>query len=614
MALSTDIELVSPLPNSLQEHPQQTRFEVGDLLISYLEQLGVDYVFGVPGGAIEPLYNALARSDRHGGPRAIVSRHETGAAFMADGYFRQTGKLAVCCATTGPGSTNLITGVASAYENQTPMLVITAQTALANFGRGALQESSCTGVNTVGMFQYCTHYNTLVSHMDQFERKLIAAIMSALQSPSGPAHLSIPLDIMRSGAPVEFPSYDLSKLLHRPSLLDDDAVVELCHSVRRARNAVFVIGEGCDEAISTILEVAKLIDAPIVTIPHGKGLVSPYHPLFRGVIGFAGHSSAREALLAADVDMVLAVGTGLGELASNGWDSNMLLNNRLVHIDPLETHLARSPMAKLHVRGRIITIFQHLLDFLKRKPPINAKLDLAERRRSQSPVRTAPAVQERKLHCRLNEEDKYNDDSTPIKPQRLMHDLTRLFPPNTRYLADNGNSMAWAIHYLHPFDRRVNGQRSAQGGLYRNCLEFASMGWAIGSSVGAALGYRSGPVVCITGDGSLLMSGQELTVAAQESLTVIFVVLNDSALGMVKHGQRLAGAEPIGFELPEIDFAAYARAMGSDGYIIRSPQDLAGLDIDAICRRQGPTLLDVRIDPDEMAPMGVRVKTLGNKV
>ena len=109
--------------------------EYGDLIIAYLEQLGVEYVFGIPGGAIEPFYNALARSERRGGPRAIVARHETGAAFMADGYARNTGKLGVCCATTGPGATNLITGVASAYENHIPMLVITAQTALSTLVR-----------------------------------------------------------------------------------------------------------------------------------------------------------------------------------------------------------------------------------------------------------------------------------------------------------------------------------------------------------------------------------------------------------------------------------------------------------------------------------------------
>lgn len=139
------------------------------------------------------------------------------------------------------------------------------------------------------------------------------------------------------------------------------------------------------------------------------------------------------------------------------------------------------------------------------------------------------------------------------------------------------------------------------------------MGWAIGAAVGTALGRPGIPVVCITGDGSLLMSGQEMTVAIQEQLPVVFVVLNDSALGMVKHGQRLAGAEAIGFELPEIDYRAYAEVLGAAGHVIRSPRDLRNLDIDALCERAGPTLLDVRIDAQEVPPMGERIKALGGK-
>src|SRR5665647_1544360 len=157
-----------------QSHPHP--LEATDLLVAYLEQIGVEFVFGVPGGAIEPLYNALARSARHGGPRSVVARHETGAAFMADGYARESGKIGVCCATSGPGSTNLITGVACAYENEIPMLVITAQPSLHLLGRGAMQESAgIGGIDTVAMFRTCTRYSALISHPDQLERQLTNA-------------------------------------------------------------------------------------------------------------------------------------------------------------------------------------------------------------------------------------------------------------------------------------------------------------------------------------------------------------------------------------------------------------------------------------------------------
>lgn len=584
-------------------HSAETEAELGDLLVSYLEQLGVEYVFGIPGGAIEPLYNALARSERRGGPRAIVSRHETGAAFMAEGYAIKTGKLGVCCATTGPGATNLITGVASAYENNVPMLVITAQTALSDFGRGAVQESSCTGINTVGLFEYCTRYNTLVSHPKQLEHKLSSAVMTAVHSPTGPVHLSIPMDVMKSPVLSSEPGFDLNRLLGKPSLLDDVAVEQLYSELLKAKNPIFVVGDEASEAIGSILSLVVKMQAKIIVTPHGKGLVSPYHPLFRGVIGFAGHESARATLSDPRVDLVIAVGTSFGEAASDGWNSDYFLTKKVVHVEATGEHLLRTPMAKLHVRGRLSTIFEQLNE------------NLGEMQREEDKVVSMPvAVGSSKLKSRryfsLDDPVAYHSDQTPIKPQRLMCLLPELFPPNTCYLADSGSSFAWAAHYLHPYDRRIEGKRDAHGGVYRSALEFGSMGWAIGSSIGVALADRNSPVVCITGDGSMLMAGQEITVAIQEKLPIVFVILNDSCYGMVRHGQSLTGAEPIGCELPEINFAAFARSMGVNSYIINSPQDLMGLDINQICKREGPTLLDVRIDRNEVPPMGARIKSL----
>jgi len=572
--------------------------EYGDLILAYLEQLGVEYVFGIPGGAIEPFYNALARSERRGGPRAIVARHETGAAFMADGYARNTGKLGVCCATTGPGATNLITGVASAYENHIPMLVITAQTPLSTFGRGAIQESSCTGINTVELFHYCTRYSTLISHVEQFEHKLITAIMTAFSPPMGPAHISVPMDIMRHRYADTAPSVSLPQLLRRPALYDSDAVEQLYRELIAAERPVFLLGEEAREAVGSILSLAVKLDARVIVTPQGKGLVSPYHPLFRGVISFAGHREAQNLILDSRVDRIFIVGANMGEIASNGWDERLLGQN-IIHIDSNEANLAQTPMALLHVRGRIQTVIEKLL----------ARLE-ADRIRP-SPVATPTiGASAFKRQFTLDDEEKCFSDSVPIKPQRLMTELPNIFPPNTYYLADSGASFSWAIHYLHPYDRRMSGQRDGKGGLFHVVLDFASMGWAIGSAVGAALARPGDPIVCITGDGSMLMSGQEITVAIQEKLPVIFVILNDSALGMVKHGQRMTGAVSLGTDLPMIDFAAVAKAMGADAFVIRSPDDLLALDGKAIANRRGPTLLDVRIDPDEIPPIGFRIGSL----
>ena len=581
-------------------------YEVGDLLVSYLEQIGVEYVFGIPGGAIEPLYNALARSERRGGARAVVARHETGAAFIADGYTRNSGNLGVCCATAGPGATNLITGVASAYDNHSPMLIITAQTSIENFGRNAAQESADTGINTVAMFEHCTHYSTLVSHINQFEQKLASAIMTAYRSPMGPAHLSIPLDVLRHASPAKYPSYDLASLLWQPSPVDIDSLNIFCNELSTSKNLVFIIGEGCSQGIGSILSTALKFNAKIVTTPHAKGLVSPYHPLFRGVLGFAGHDSAIEAI-DSEVDTIVAIGTTLSETASNTWDQKVL-NQRLIHLDSSEDNLMHSPMARLHVRGDIAKIFEY----------VEVKFNISKPSSSDSRIMNSlidskkASAKEENLnhHFTMNDVEKCQDNSLPLKPQRLMQFLPKIFPPETKYLCDSGTSMAWSIHYLHPYDRRVAGSRDENGGLFWTCLEFGSMGWAIGSSIGTALANGKSPVACLTGDGSMLMYGGEVTVAIQEKLPVVFIILNDSEYGMVKHGQRLGHAEKVGFSLPRINFVEYANSMGMNAVQISSIEDLESLDVKELIA-EGPAILDVAIDKEEVPPINSRLKALG---
>ena len=564
--------------------------DAADLVIAYLEQIGVEYVFGVPGGGIEPLYNALARSARRGGPRPVVARHETGAAFMAAGYARETGRIGVCCATSGPGSTNLITGVACAYENEIPLLVISGQPSLHLLGRGAMQESagSGTGIDTVAMFRSCTRYSALVSHPDQLESQLVSALLSAHRPTPGPVHLSIPLDVQRS--PMGYaPAHDLARLLLPPSPVDDAAVQALRAQLERARRVVILIGSGCSEAVDAILDLAETIGAVFVVTPDAKGFVSPHHPLYRGVFGFAGHHSAVAVMNDNHVDLILAAGSCMGEFNSNGWCQS-LLNSRLVHIDSCEAHLSRSPMARLHVRGRIRAVFERLLDLMCRDG-----------------VRALAAAAARKsAEVLVADSDQRVQDAALIKPHYLMRELGRRCPSDTRFLADTGSSIAWAIHHLDLHD-----YRPSPGGWLRVTMNFAPMGWAIGGAVGTALANPDAPVVCITGDGSLLMNGQEMTVALTEKLTVVFVILNDAALGMVKHGQRLAGAEQVGVELPPVDFRLLAESMGIPGHVIRTAGDLDGLDLDVILRNPGPTVLDVRIDPEEVPPMGLRLKILG---
>jgi acetolactate synthase-1/2/3 large subunit len=584
--------------------------DAAELIVACLEKAGVEYVFGVPGGAVEPIYNALARSARRGGPRPVVARHESGAAFMADGYARETGRLGVCMATSGPGATNMITGVACAASNNVPVLAITGQPALPSFGNRPLQEGTCTGVDVLAMFGQCTRYNTLVSHVDQVETKVITAILQALRRPHGPSHISIPVDLLRSAVTPKNLGYDLSVLVRSKScLVDERSVADFDSLLASASKPVFLIGEACSEAVDAIMTLVNLTGALFITTPDAKGLVNAYHQSYRGVFGFGGHASADRLLKEENPDLIVAFGTGFGELDSAGWDRS-LMNTRLVHVDENEDNLIRSPMARLHVRGRIRVICDKL---------VASRLEKSGSARPLPADLGKPAGYGVSLHA----PDKFHSDASPIKPQRLMKELSKRFPPTTRFLADSGNSMVWTAHYLQLWNRRGIGRRvepfdvlqerrSGTASWLRIALEFCPMGWAIGAAVGIGRANPRCPVVCITGDGSYLMNGQEITTAVEECLPVIFVILNDHAYGMVMHGQRLAEAERIAFEIPKIDFRMMAEAMGVPAHVIESPADFDRIDFAAMLARKGPTLLDVRVDREEVPPMKLRLKTLGS--
>ncbi len=344
-------------PRLIDEKPM---LDCGDVILRYLERLGVAYVFGVPGGSIEPLYNALARSERQGGIRAVTARHETGAAFMADGYARETGRIGVCCATAGPGTTNLLTGVASAYADNIPMLVITAQTSLNRFGQGAFQESSCTGINTLDMFSGCTRYNTLVSHPEQLESKLLHALSHALGQQPGPVHLAIPLDVMRHTVEDASRALGLSAFIPNEVVPDSGSLQRVVSDLNDVMQATIVLGEGAIHSADQWIQLAELRNWNLVTTPRAKGLVNSFHPQYRGVFGFAGHQRATDVLKPENADRVIMIGAALDEVSTAGWSPDGLLSSRLIHLSRNPGHLTRATMAGHVVLGEP----RHVVDAL----------------------------------------------------------------------------------------------------------------------------------------------------------------------------------------------------------------------------------------------------------
>lgn len=569
-----------------------------ELIVSYLGMLGVPYVFGVPGGNIDPLCCALAKNQQRSGVRWILTRSESGAGFMAAGFARESGMIGVCSATSGPGCTNLLTPVSNAYVDGIPLLVVTGQNSTNTFGRGAMQEASATGVDAMLMFRACTRYNALVTHPDQLEHNLLAALSSATGPTPGPVHISLPQDIFGCTVSVRrslvsryaFFGQEITPdrmLLHRLSIL-----------LRGCRRGVVVVGEGCANAMAEILCFAERRQWPIVTTPMGRGWMSADHPLYRGVFGTAGHESARKTLTAEEADVILVVCANLDENATCGWDGSTILSQRLLHISNSPEHLARSYMARMNLWGSPRIVFRYLNQQDDQHQPELGKADGG----------VLPALRDaRQLpkHISLLHVEDCSRDCVPINPRRLFWSLSQKVPPATRLYADAGNAFFWATHYWHPRARRlidVNQMPISMG--------FAPMGWAIGASIGGKLANPKSPVLCITGDGSYLMNGQEISVARQLGINVVILVLNNGVLGTVKHGQRMRGLENTANELPRTDFAMIARAMDIEAYRISSIAELEALGIDSLFRRSAPLLLDVLVDSEIAPPIGQRVKNL----
>ena len=568
--------------------------ENGDLILSYLQRWGVEYVFGVPGGSIEPFYNALARSERNNGVKSIIARHETGAAFMAEGYARETGKIGVCCATAGPGATNLLTGVACAYADSIPLLVISAQTSIEKFGRGALQDGSCTGVNTVEIFNHCTRFNTLISHSAQLEPKLLQAMSYARSNSPGPVHLSVPLDVMREQVEDVHLQGNMRAFINHEVVPSQEAMQLVLKELATKEKVTVVLGEGAAGAINTLIALIESRHWLFVTTPRAKGLVNNFYPSYPGVFGFGGHESAKIALQPENAERVVVIGTALDEVSTSGWDGSAIMSNRLIHLSNNPEHLSRSYMAKLCILGSLELMLKPFVELLARNKARKKWL-------IQQDEYGLPA------NLLIQNPEKCLLQAGKVKPQALMTYLSDVCPDDTRVLFDSGNSFLWGIHYWNC--RRPTGF-DAKKTLFHIGIGFASMGWAIGAAIGVAAGAQGKPVVCITGDGSMLMSGQEITVALQHNLNVLFVVLNDSSLGMVRHGQKLSGGESIGHELPSINFALMAQAMGLKSYRIESMDDLMALNMALLVSQNKPCLLDVVIDRDEVPPMGARMKVL----
>lgn len=561
-------------------------------LAKYLETEGVRYVFCVPGSPLMPILHAFYGSDSF--VKCIIAKHEEGAAFMADGYARVTGGLGVCCGTTGPGTTNLITGVASSYRDSIPVLVLTAQVATSTFGKGAAQESTAEdrSFSSVELLKQITKYSAMVSNPDTLPFAVKAALRRALHPRMGPVHLNLPPDVMRTDiGPTDG---ILEKYRIDAAYFDRNKVKEAAKALLKAKSPVFLLGTGTllSGAASEVIEIAEFLSIPVATTPKAKGVFPENHQLSLGVFGLAGTKISSEMILTeGKSDLVFAVGTGFNEWGTNGWDKRLKGNKVLIQIDVDPNQIGKNYPVNIGMVGDAATVLKELWFEIGR-----------EMKKGEYLIeRTADSVSELKEKFPLfDEAETMNSDAVPIKPQRLMKDLREAVPEDGIFFVDSGNNMLWALHYL----------TITKPETFFIALGFASMGYSIAAAIGGKLAAPEKPVIAICGDGGFFMHGLEIATAVNYGIPAIWVILNDARLNMIYQAEKLQKMPGIeNCEFMPSDIAMVARGLGARGIRIETPGDIVPAVKEAIACRE-PTVLDVVIDRDEISPLKKRIEAI----
>lgn len=558
---------------------------VAQALVNILEQEGVTHIFGVPGGPLTGLFEATRHSKSI---QFVLAKHECGAAYMAASHARVTGRLAVCCATSGPGATNALTGIAGAKADSLPVLLLTGQVALGAFGKGAIQESSVFETDLVSVFRPVTKLSVMLPSADRAVSMMQAAVRTALGGRQGPVHLNLPADLLRRPSQTKADSAPAARI--RPPAADPAAVREVASLLGAARRPVILAGHGTTQARAALeLErVAHLLDCPVMTSPKGKGVFPESSRLSLGVLGFGGHQCAEDLLRSGDVDVLLILGSSLNEFVSSAWTLPISAKTAVIQVDLDPGSLGRNYAVDIPILADVGAFLRQL----ELEPDLSHQ---ARVRRTHQPGRRGQGLP-------YEEAALLDSDAAPLKPQRLMKELRAAMPDDALLFVDNGTSIIWGGHYFET--------RAAY--TYYVDLGLASMGSAVAGVVGGALGAPDRRCVALVGDAAFAMHGFEVHTAVEYGLPVVWVVLNNYGHGMVHQGDTLMHGAPLGVSDfgGRIDAAAMARAVGARGVTVRDPQALRDA-LRMALQANGPTVIDALIDETEPVPtFARRVQTL----
>ena len=572
MAAEKTESTVSVVPQSDSASLTTSRRTGGFALIDSLVRHGVKHIFGYPGGAILPIYDEIYKAEARGEIEHILVRHEQGAVHAADGYGRATGKVGVCFATSGPGATNLVTGIATAHMDSIPMVVVTGQVALPAIGTDAFQETDIFGITLP-----IVKHSYVVRDGRHMARIVAEAFHIASTGRPGPVLIDVPKDVglnVIDYLPVEPAAVKLKG--YKPTVKGNvrtiDAALKLIEAGKRP---LLYVGGGAiaANAHSQVKELAELFQIPVTTTLMGLGAFDEHHPLSVSMLGMHGTAYANFAV--SECDLLIAVGARFDDRVTGKLDQ-FASCAKVIHIDidPAEVGKNRTPTVPI-----VGDVGQVLEQMLKRA----RELDFP-----------ANSQQTQNWLQRINDwrEDYPLEVPEPegiLSPQEVIVEIGRQ-APNAYYTTDVGQHQMWAAQFLKNGPRR-----------WMSSSGLGTMGYGLPAAMGAKVALPHEEVICITGDGSFQMNLQELGTLAQYGIKVKTVIINNGWQGMVRQWQQAFYGERYvasNLEVGMPDFQLLAQAYGIKGMVISDRAELADA-IGTMLAHEGPVLVDVRVKKDE---------------
>ena len=551
-------------------------------ILESLRREEVDIVFGYPGGAVLDLYDAVYQAKF---PH-ILTRHEQGAVHAADGYARATGKVGVCFATSGPGATNLITGIATANMDSIPMVCITGQVGNPYIGKDSFQEADIVGITTP-----ITKHNYLVKKVEQLPRVIKEAFFIARTGRPGPVVIDIAKDVFSTQFEYEYPKTVNLRGYSGEFTGKEEEIVAAVEAIKNAKRPLFFIGGGMTLSGQSKLfrEVVKLSGIPVITSLMGLGCIPSTEEGFLGMVGMHGSYAANMAVQ--QCDLLITLGARFDDRVT-GKLSAFAPNAKIVHFEVDKAEINKNVPVEYPVFGDLRWSMPIFLNLMIRS------CDNYEKQ-----------IQEWREHViAMNKEHPfaYNHEANTILPQQLIETVSKLVDDATIVVTDVRQHQMWAAQF---FNSRKPRQFLTSGGL-------GTMGYGLPAAMGAKLAKPEQKVVVFTGDGSVMMNIQELATMADNNIDVKIVLLHNSVLGMVYQWQKLFYGHRFSNTIMDtkVDFVKLAEAMGIKGVRI---QGLEGFEanLQAALEGEGATLIDVILPPNEdVLPMVAPGAQLDNMV